>query len=302
MKLILRRVFYSKPVNQLIIKFIRPFRSFIPVKNQFPIHGTFKVKGKNIESFKMTTNPTNAVTKFLYWRNIEGFEYSSVKIFIELIKTSRIFFDVGSNIGYYSLLASSIRKKQIEVYAFEPMPSIFDYLKKNIVLNNYKNINPINLALSNENGTATFYSILNLKFKELPQLTGDGGLSAEHSGISSKIRFNVNTITLDDFVLKNLGNKKIDLIKLDVEANEQKVLMGADKVLSIHRPIIQCEILKNQIEIELLDVLKKYDYLYFRCTDNGLLLVDSFLNNTSTFVDYYLVPSELLEKVKAFMV
>ena len=61
MKLILRRVFYSKPVNQLIIKFIRPFRSFIPLKKQFPIHGTFKVKGKNVESFKMTTNPTNAV-------------------------------------------------------------------------------------------------------------------------------------------------------------------------------------------------------------------------------------------------
>lgn len=63
-------------------------------------------------------------------------------------------------------------------------------------------------------------------------------------------------------------------------------------VLSEHRPIIQCEILKNQIENEIETILSKYDYLYYRATDKGLSLVSTFLNNQTDFVDYYLIPKE----------
>ena len=89
-----------------------------------------------------------------------------------------------------------------------------------------------------------------------------------------------------------IPGKKIDLIKLDTEANEHSVLAGADNVLRHHRPIIQCEILKDQIESEMESILSKYDYIYYRATDGGLVKVEDFKTNSTPFMDYYLVPGE----------
>lgn len=297
----LKKILYNKGINSLLRNSIKPFSGIIPDKFKFPVNGTFTVKGNNVPPFKITTNPTSCVTKNLFWGNIEGFEFSSVKIFCEIVKNSKVFFDIGSNIGYYSLLASSIKNKDIIVHAFEPMPSAYDFLEKNISINEFKNIKAHKLALSNEKGKAIFYSIINEKFKDMPQLTGDGGLSKTQSGERTKINFEVNIDSLDNFVNENLNDLKIDLIKLDTEANEHYVLSGASLVLSNHRPIIQCEILKNQIEKEMEAILNKYDYLFYRATNNGLVLVSSFLNNSTEFVDYYLVPVEKQKIIQKFV-
>lgn len=292
---------YSPLINYLYRTVLKPFSAILPNKYKIAVNGTFTVKSKSGIQFKMVTNPTNAVTKFLFWAGVEGFEYNSARVFCELVKNSKVLFDIGANIGYYSLLGSSICHKKIEVFAFEPMPSIFDFLNKNCDANGFDNIRCFQLALSDAEGEATFYGVVNPKFENLPQLTGDGGLSKEHSGKISKIQFKVNTIGLDDFVATHLSDKKIDLIKLDTEANEHRVLSAAHKVLSEHRPIIQCEILKNQIETEIQNILDRYDYFYFRATDKGLVLVDSFSNNKSAFVDYYLVPKEKQSIVLKFV-
>ncbi len=297
----LKYLLYNKGINSFLRNTLKPFSKNLPAKYKFPIHGTYKVRGNNIPPFKLATNPTSYASKVLFWDNIEGFEFSSVKIFCEVVKNSKIFFDIGANIGYYSLLSSSIKNKDIIVYAFEPMPSAFNYLVENIKINNFSNIKPQKLALSNQKGRATFYSIANEKFKHWPQLTGDGGLSQHQSGDRTKINFEVDIDTLDNFVIENLGDLKIDLIKLDTEANEHYVLMGSKLVLSTHRPIIQCEILKHQVENEIEEVLRDYNYLYYRATDRGLELVNTFGNNPTEFVDYYLVPKEKQKIIQKFI-
>src|SRR5207244_3837576 len=160
----------------------KPFSKIIPDKFKFPVNGIFTVHGHGIFPFKVKTNPTSWFSKKVFWDNVEGFEFNSVRIFCEVVKQSRVFFDIGSNIGYYSLLASSVTNKKIKVYAFEPMPSAHSFLVDNISLNNYDNIHPEKLALSDKKGKATFYSIANEKFSHFPQLTGDGGLSQFQSG------------------------------------------------------------------------------------------------------------------------
>ncbi len=295
-------IIYNKSINSFLRTCFKPFSKLIPERFKFPINGVFIAKGNDVPPFKISTNPTSWFSKKVFWDNIEGFEFNSVRIFCELAKNSNVFFDIGSNIGYYSLLASSIKNKNIHVYAFEPMPSAFSYLVENIRLNNFTTIYPQQLALSSHSGNATFYSIVNPKFKNLPQLTGDGGLSQSQSGARSKAHFEVEINTLDNFVKEQLGNIKIDLIKLDTEANEHHVLSGSSLVLREHRPIIQCEILKNQIENELESILNQYDYLYYRATDKGLQLVETFLNNESIFVDYYLIPNEKKSLIEKFVV
>jgi len=293
-------IIYNKYINSLLRTILKPFSKLIPVQLKFPVNGTFTVRGNNIPPFKVATNPTSWFSKKVFWDNVEGFEFNSVKIFCELAKKSNVFFDIGANIGYYSLVASAIRKTKIAVYAFEPMPSAFNYLVKNIEINSFTNIKPQKLALSDQKGFAKFYLISNEKFKEFPQLTGDGGLSQTHSGERTKNSFDVEIDTLDNFAKANLKSK-IDLIKLDTEANEHKVLAGAKEVLSSHRPIIQCEILKNQIENELEAILKEWDYFYFRATEHGLDLVSTFKNNNTIFVDYYLVPKEKIKLIQNFL-
>ncbi|WP_317897231.1 FkbM family methyltransferase [Aurantibacillus circumpalustris] len=295
-------IIYNKSINSFLRTCLKPFSKIIPDNLKFPVNGIFSVKGNNIKQFKVSTNPTSWFSKKVFWDNVEGFEFNSVKIFCEVVKNSSVFFDIGSNIGYYSLLASSIKNTNIVVYAFEPMPSAFNYLKENILINNFTNIKPQQLALSAEKGSTTFYSIVNPKFKDMPQLTGDGGLSQAQSGDRSKVNFEVQIDTLDNFVKENLGTLKIDLIKLDTEANEHHVLSGSHLVLSEHRPIIQCEILKNQIENEIDAILRKYDYLYYRATNQGLKQVESFLNNTTEYVDYYLVPKERKVLIEKFII
>lgn len=296
------KIIYNKGINSLLRTLLKPFSKFIPEKFKFPVNGVFTAKGNNVPPFKIVTNPTSCFSKNVFWDDVEGFEFNSVRIFCELVKTSDVFFDIGSNLGYYSLLASSIRNKKINVYAFEPMPSAYSFLTKNIAINNFTNIKAQKLALSNEKGNAVFYSIVNEKFKDIPQLTGDGGLSQSQSGKRSKVSFDVPIDTLDNFVSDIPGNLKIDLIKLDTEANEHYVLSGANTVLSQHRPIIQCEILKDQIEYELETILSKYDYLFFRAMDKGLQPVQSFLNNNTRFVDYYLVPKEKKHLIERFII
>ena len=295
------KLIYNKYINTLLRFILKPISKILPINLKFPVNGIITIKLDSTKSFKISSNPTCGSTKILFWEGIKGFEYSSVKIFMELSKTSAVFFDIGSNVGYYSLLATSISNKKINAYAFEPMPSAFEYLKENVFINNFENIKPQCLALSNQNGEAVFYQIINEKFKQFPQLTGDGGLSKSQSGNRTKVNFNVKIKTLDSFVVENLGDVKIDLIKLDTEANEHNVLAGAHSVLMNQRPIIQSEILKNQIEMEVEVILNKYNYNYYRATDKGLIQVNTFLNNETNFCDYYLVPKEKINLIERFI-
>ncbi len=289
---------YQPAVNALARTLLKPFSKVLPARLKFPLNGEFTVKGRSVPSFKMRTNPTSAVTKFLFWGNVEGFEYNAVQVFLKLVPKSRLFYDIGSNIGYYSLLAAALSKDSLKSYAFEPMPSAFDYLNQNISLNQFSRIKSVKLALSDSKGKATFHSIENPKFAGLPQLTGDGSLNGNSSQNASKVTFDVEIDTLDNFAAQHSGDGKIDLIKLDTEANEHKVLQGAKIVLAQHRPIIQCEILKNQIEAELESALAGFDYLYFRATHEGLLRVEKLSGNTSPYHDHYLVPREKLDRIR----
>jgi FkbM family methyltransferase len=290
---------YNKHINKAVRSILKPVSVILPGSLKFPVSGEFTVRGKTVPPFKMRTNPTSAVTKFVFWGDVEGFEYNAVQVFLKLVDKSSLFYDIGSNIGYYSLLAAAVSKNKIRSYAFEPMPSAFDYLQQNITLNQFSNIVPVKLALSDSQGTATFHAIENPKFSGMPQLTGDGSLNGNSSINPSKVTFDVAIDTLDHFAAQHAAEGKIDLIKLDTEAKEHKVLQGAKTVLAQHRPIIQCEILKNQIEKELEAALAGFDYVYFRATHDGLVPVERLTGNTSAYHDHYLVPREKMELIRS---
>ncbi len=148
------------------------------------------------------------------------------------------------------------------------------------------------LALSNKNGTAKFYAYKNLKMKEfVDQLVGDGSLSSTINKSTSISTFEVKTDTLDNYVSCANLNQKIDLIKIDTEATEHLVFQGAENILTTHRPIIMCEIIKYQTEKELNKIFSSHQYEYYRIFQNGLEKTDHFIIDEAK-EDYYLVPAE----------
>ena len=291
--LFLRRLFYIPAINIAIATLLRPFSRLMPAKLKFPVYGPFWFKIPGNKKAKYYTNPTSYHSKLLFWGGFEGFEYNSSRIFIQFAKNAQCMFDIGSNIGYYSLIAHAANSN-VRVFAFEPMPASNAYLTKNLKNNGLKNFTVSDVAISNTNSTATFYAISNPKLPFIKdQLAGDGGLSTGHSGYRSKLEVNVKTIKLDDYVAANLpANMLIDLIKLDTEATEHWVLEGAHNVLSTHRPIIMCEVITGQIEHELEAILSKYNYAYYATSDNGLIEVTSIVNQKELKTEYFFVPVE----------
>ena len=141
-----------------------------------------------------------------------------------------IFWDIGANIGIYSIYAA-IKKKNIKIYSFEPSTSNLRTLSRNISINKLqKKIHIIPFALSNLKNKI-------LLFKENRFIEG-GALSAfgVDYDFSGKKIFSENSYNTFGTSLDNLIEKKIldlpDYIKIDVDGIEHLILFGAKNLLS----------------------------------------------------------------------
>jgi FkbM family methyltransferase len=219
---------------------------------------------------RLVTNQTSYLTQLLYWKRPENFEYTS--IFLDVIRKVDTFFDVGANIGYYSLLAAHVNPT-IKVTAFEPARGPLHFLRRNIELNGFNQIRVEPVALSDSNGMITFYESGSLKYAYVDyNLAGDGNTG---SIVSDRFVANeVAAIRPDDYVAENHVDS-IDLIKIDTEGTEHLILRNADRILSKMRPIIVCETLFDTIEDELDELLSSYGYEFFNHTERGLQKTDT---------------------------
>jgi FkbM family methyltransferase len=146
--------------------------------------------------------------------------------FIASCVDGKVFFDVGANIGSYSL---SLHKKAKKIYAFEASMTNTDCLNENIRTNNINNIETINQAVSDEDNKT-------VKIYLSPNATGHHSLYDKSGG---KYEY-VQTITLDSFCEKN-NIKEIGIIKIDVEGAEFDVIKGANQVLEKFQPLLIVE-------------------------------------------------------------
>ena len=152
-----------------------------------------------------------------YW--LGSYEYEKQKIFYNNIHIKDVVYDIGANVGFYTLLASSLVGSKGYVYAFEPFPDNVKFLKKHIELNKIKNVSIIEAAVGNQNR--------NVFFK-----TGDDNFSGR---IDNSGEITVSSISLDSFISENLLP---NILKIDVEGEEYNVLLGAKLLLQKTKPII----------------------------------------------------------------
>lgn len=273
MKQLLYKIIYNKHLNKIIRNINKAVSPILLKKIEIRPSGLLKIKVKGGKILKIRTNQTNYVTHLIFWNGYLNFEYTD--IFVKLIKNIKSFYDVGANIGYYSLLAA-IENKKIKVVGFEPALGPLFYFKENVRINNLRNIKVENLALSHINGKIEFHEVKNKKYRYLKHnLAGESNTGSKTEGLYLTIK-SVDTITLDNYV-ETTSENIIDLIKLDTEGTEDLILANSDRVLRQMKPIIICETLYNRIEPELEKIMKAYDYEFFNHTGTVLKKVESII-------------------------
>ena len=274
MKQLFYRIIYHKTVNR-VLRNVNKAVSPIFKQVRLPPSGIVRIRVREGKTIKLKTNQTNYLTHLLFWEGYQNFEYT--EIFVRLIKKVDIFYDVGANIGYYSLLAES-ENARVKVVGFEPATGPLHYFRENVSINNCQNIRVEPLALSHQQGEITFYEVKNEKYRYLAHnLTGEGNAGSKTTQ-RNFVPNPVKTTTLDQYVA-DVREANIDLIKLDTEGTEHLILNHATRVLDQMKPIIICETLFNVIEAELEQLFGKHGYEFYNHTESGLTKVETIVRN-----------------------
>ena len=192
------------------------------------------------------------------------YEKSESKIMEEEIKVGNIVVDVGANIGLHTLNMARIVGNTGQVFAFEPDPSNFKILEKNVKVNNYQNIILEQKAVGDKHGRTTLYQSDNPGMHRIfPQTK------------QAKGQVQVELTSLDKYFIDSNLADKINFIKIDVEGLEFSVLKGMKNILKNNKKIKMIfEFMpKNIMEacftpIELLNYLTSYDLKLF-CIDES---------------------------------
>lgn len=188
-------------------------------------------------------------------KNNKVWEHHLYEIYSQIISKESYCIDAGANLGFHSIQFGYLGKK---VYSFEPQSYVYNQLCTNILLNGLDNvINAYKVGLGNIEENKQMWNI------EHENWVGNGSHNWGGRGIIQDTldpeRANNNEIREEDIIkvitLDSLNISKCDLMKVDVQGYELKLFMGAQKTVSMFKPII---FLENYIEDKTSILTKKY--------------------------------------------
>ena len=189
-----------------------------------------------------------------YW------EPDSTAVINNLVKEGMTVIDIGANIGAHTLRLAKLVSGKGRVFAFEPTSSAFSRLMRNIGLNNFNNIIPEKIALSD-----TYMP------NQLVCINSSYPIAADSPKNVAK-EF-INFTTLDDYV-RAKGIEKIDFIKLDVDGYEHKIIRSALEVIRKFKPLILLELGVENLEsvgdniVDMVNTLSNLGYKFY--SEKGL--------------------------------
>lgn len=213
------------------------------------------------------------------------FETTTLKFYLDYLLNYRVVWDIGSNIGFYTILAGLILKNDGKVYAFEPMPAAFERLNRNILLNKLENIITLNYALGESNCTKEIYFLTD------EHITASPTLNPEWASASKLL----HTQQIEQRNAYQLFEKGIigrpDLIKIDAETYEPVILSSIKPLLILENaPDIICEVLPPTIKLLQALLLSDCGYSAFHISLQGLTSVKN-LEMRRPYNDFFFTKS-----------
>jgi FkbM family methyltransferase len=184
------------------------------------------------------------------------------------IRECDICFDVGANVGYYTVMLAHFAKHG-SVHSFEPVPLSYHLLSANVLINKLNNVVVNRCAVGDHDGVTDFVVATDTAFSSMR----DTGRRSVDEAIT------VPLVTLDTYC-ESRGIERIDFLKADVEGAEEFVVRGAARLLAdakrrprlimleLHDPMLQ----RYQCSIErVLSILRGHGYEAFVCQNSGLV-------------------------------
>jgi FkbM family methyltransferase len=186
------------------------------------------------------------------------------KALARYLKTGDVFYDIGANIGFFTVIGARLVGPTGHIYAFEPVPEIAAGIRRNANINNLGNVTVFEKAVSNTSGKS-----------ELLLTSHPGGAKLSTAGTplnSAPIGvITVDIVSIDDLVSANSLIPPA-VVKVDVEGSELDVFRGMSQTLQQFKPVVIYEIDHKNKE--------------------GLIRKDQELNDFLCALDYEITPLE----------
>lgn len=227
--------------------------------------------------------------------NFGSYEKDESNIVFQMLQDGDFVIDAGANLGWYSIQLAK-RFKNIVIHAFEPIPQTFSLLKKNIELNDLKNVILHNFALGKTSGVEDFFY-----FKGGSAIASRRNL-LEHikaDKVSCKI------ITLDSMV-NHLQLQRLDFFKCDVEGSELDVIKGGVQSLERFLPIIYIELFHGWCEKfgyvpnDVISILNAIGYDGFKIHEKELTRVNNIEEISDSFNFFFMSPKKHFKIIERF--
>lgn len=231
----------------------RFFREYIPLKYYYKNSKGGEVVRKVQDSFMFLDLRDTGISRELTLYGVH--EKNSTAAIKRILKPGMKILECGANIGYYAMLEARLIGKEGKIFAVEPSPKNIAWLKRNIAVNNYENIEVIPGAFGAEKGTAPFYVDIRSNLSSF----------VKRDDLTEFEVVDVPMMTIDDFVQ---DGKTLDLIRMDVEGYETEILKGGEKTLMTDRAPkyffieVHCELLKKRGSggFEIAKYLRQFGY------------------------------------------
>lgn len=167
-------------------------------------------------------------------RAIGFFERHKFNLIQRLLRPGDVFLDIGGNKGDFSLFAASLVNDDVRVFCFEPLPDNAKWIHQSIKRNDYKNIEVVEACVSDGNSEVTLH------------IGRSSGGSSIMGGSPDSPTMTCPAVTMDAFIQDRMLSR-VDLVKIDVEGAELRVLAGANDTIDRFRPIMLIDLHKTVI-------------------------------------------------------
>ncbi len=237
--------------------------------------------GKIIEwindcKLKLYPSRTSAVGNYYFGL----FEYEPMAFLYHYLDSEDIYFDIGANVGVYSVLA----KKAKKIVSFEPAEDTFQILLENLKVNNVSNANSVCCGVSDKDGSLTFTKNRDAVNRIVDQTESIDGIETE----------TINVVSLDSFCKEN--NLFPSVIKIDTEGAEESIIKGAETVIQNESlNVIVAEIFSDN---KISTMLSEYGFKLYIYNPRKRELISGTANQAGNNGIYIRNVDEALSRVK----
>jgi FkbM family methyltransferase len=168
---------------------------------------SFNVRGMKLRLFSSSVC-------YEAYRKRAAYRAQDMLVLQQILKPGDVVVDVGANAGFITLAAAQRIGPSGRIIAMEPQPKIYGFLKDHIRLNNHCNVQALNVAVGDRNGTVSFVC----------------DRDDDRSRVDASGRISIPMLTLDE-ALRQEHIASVDFLKIDVEGYELFVLQGAPDTL-----------------------------------------------------------------------